>query len=37
MMSFAGATARFAPGGRAGRPADVDSTAIDDDLGRLGR
>ena len=37
MMSFAAAAGRFAPGNRASRPADVDSTAVDDDLGRLGR
>lgn len=36
-MSFLARTERFAPGGRARRPADVDSTASDDDLDRLGR
>jgi hypothetical protein len=34
---LAGAAGRFAPGPRTSRPADVDSTAVDDDLGRLGR
>jgi UPF0716 protein FxsA len=37
VMSFAAFTGRFAPGNRASRPADVDSTAVDDDLERLGR
>jgi UPF0716 protein FxsA len=36
VMSFAAASGRFATGNRASRPADVDSTAIDDDLERLG-
>jgi hypothetical protein len=37
LVNFAASTGRFAPGGRTGRPADVDSTAVDDDLGQLGR
>jgi UPF0716 protein FxsA len=37
MMRFAAAAGRFAPGARAPRPADVDSTAIEDDLDELGR
>jgi UPF0716 protein FxsA len=36
-MSFLARTGRFAQGGREPRPADVDSTALDDDLDRLGR
>jgi UPF0716 protein FxsA len=36
LMTFAAATGRFAPGGNRGRPpADVDSTAVEDDLGQL--
>jgi UPF0716 protein FxsA len=37
VASFAALTGRFAPGGRAAPPADVESTAIDDDLGQLER
>jgi UPF0716 protein FxsA len=40
VMSFVATSGRFASGSRgnrASRPADVDSTAIDDDLERLGR
>ncbi len=43
LMRFAAGAGRFAPGGRRGGstwsppPADVDSTAVEDDLGRLGR
>lgn len=48
VIDFATATARFAPGGRRGRdrfgtrargmrPADVESTAVEDDLDELGR
>lgn len=37
VMSFAAATGRFAPRGRSSRPADVDSTAVDDDLDQLAR
>jgi UPF0716 protein FxsA len=37
VVRFARATGRFAPGGWSGAPADVDSTAIDDDLGQLRR
>jgi UPF0716 protein FxsA len=36
-MSFLASAGRFTPGGRPPRPADVDSTAIDDDLSRLDR
>lgn len=36
-MSFLASTGRFGSGGRQGRPADVDSTALDDDLDQLGR
>jgi UPF0716 protein FxsA len=36
-MSFLATAGRFTPGGRPTRPADVDSTAIDDDLDRLDR
>jgi hypothetical protein len=34
---LAGAAGRWAGGSPTSRPADVDSTAVDDDLGRLGR
>ena len=38
MMGFAATAARFTPGGRGpSRPADVDSTAIEDDQDLLGR
>jgi UPF0716 protein FxsA len=37
MMTFAAMTGRFASGDRARRPADVDSTAVDDELDALGR
>jgi len=37
MMSFLARTPRFAPDGREGRWADAEASAIDDDLGRLGR
>jgi len=37
MMRFVASTGRFAPGRRGPRPDDVESTAVDDDLGRLGR
>jgi UPF0716 protein FxsA len=37
VMSFAAATQRFAPGRRGTRPADVESTAVDDDLDELSR
>ncbi|HEX3909300.1 MAG TPA: FxsA family protein [Solirubrobacteraceae bacterium] len=38
VMRFAARGGRFAPGGRGARPADVESTAVDDDdLTRLGR
>jgi UPF0716 protein FxsA len=39
LMSFIAAAGRFAPrgSGDTGPPADVDSTAFEDDLGRLGR
>ena len=37
VVRFASATGRFAPGGWPGRPADVESTAVEDDLGRLER
>jgi UPF0716 protein FxsA len=36
VMSFAATAARFGPGGRAVWPADVDSTAVEDDQHRLG-
>jgi UPF0716 protein FxsA len=36
VMGFAATAARFAPGDRAVRPADVDSTAAEDDQHRLG-
>jgi UPF0716 protein FxsA len=37
LMSFSARAARFAPGARAARPADVDATAFEDDLDELGR
>ena len=37
MMSFVAAAGRFAPGGHAGRPADVESTLVEDDPDQLGR
>ncbi len=37
VMSFAAAAGRFAPGARGARPADVESTAVEDDLDQLGR
>jgi UPF0716 protein FxsA len=37
VMSFVTAAGRFAPGDRAARAADVESTAIDDDPDELGR
>jgi UPF0716 protein FxsA len=37
MMSFVAAAGRFTPGGRAARPADVDSTAVEDDPDELER
>jgi UPF0716 protein FxsA len=37
VVRFASATGRFTPGGWAARPADVESTAVEDDLGRLER
>jgi UPF0716 protein FxsA len=37
VMSFLARTGRFTSSARGGRWADVDSTAIDDDLDRLGR
>lgn len=37
VMRFAAATGRFASGRRAGAPADVESTAVEDDVDRLGR
>jgi UPF0716 protein FxsA len=37
MMRFAAAATRFAPGARAPRTADVESTAIEDDLDELER
>lgn len=37
LKSFIATTGRFAPGGRGGRPADVESTAVDDDRDQLGR
>jgi UPF0716 protein FxsA len=36
MMRFVAATGRFRSGARGMRPADVESTAIDDDQGQLG-
>ncbi len=36
-MGFLATAGRFAPGGRGARPADVDSTAVDEDSQRLGR
>jgi UPF0716 protein FxsA len=36
-MRFVAMTGRFATGGRGARPADVESTAIDDDFEQLGR
>jgi UPF0716 protein FxsA len=36
VMSFAAAAGRFAPRDRAVRPADIDSTAVEDDQDRLG-
>jgi hypothetical protein len=35
VMSFVAASGRFAPGARARPPADVDSTAVDEDLDEL--
>jgi UPF0716 protein FxsA len=37
VMGFAAMTGRFATGDRGQRPADVDSTAVEDDLGQLGQ
>lgn len=37
VIRFASTTGRFAPGGRRAAPADVDSTAVVDDLGELPR
>jgi UPF0716 protein FxsA len=37
LMSFAATTGRFASHSRGPRPADVESTAIDDDVDQLGR
>jgi UPF0716 protein FxsA len=37
LMNLSARAGRFAPGGRVARPADVDATAIDDDLDELGR
>jgi UPF0716 protein FxsA len=37
LMSFAASTGRFASHNRGPRPADVESTAIDDDVDQLGR
>ena len=37
LMSFSARAGRFASGPHATRPADVDATAIDDDLDELGR
>lgn len=37
VMNFVVATGRFASGDRGARPADVDSTAVDDDLEQLDR
>jgi UPF0716 protein FxsA len=36
VMGFAAMTGRFATGSRGQRPADVDSTVVDDDLGQIG-
>jgi UPF0716 protein FxsA len=36
VMSFASTAARFAPGERSAWPADVESTAVDDDHDQLG-
>ncbi len=35
-MSFVATAGRFAPGGRGGRPADVESTVVEDDRDQLG-
>jgi UPF0716 protein FxsA len=37
VMRFVATTGRFASGSRGARPADVESTAIEDDLEQLGR
>ncbi len=37
MMSFVATAGRFAPGDRGERPADVESTVVDDDRDQLGR
>jgi UPF0716 protein FxsA len=37
VMSFVAAAGRFAPGDRGGRPADVESTLVEDDPDQLGR
>lgn len=37
LMSFVAASGRFTPRGRSRRPADVESTAVEDGLDRLGR
>jgi UPF0716 protein FxsA len=37
VMSFVAKAGRFAPGDRGGRPADVESTVVEDDLDQLGR
>jgi UPF0716 protein FxsA len=37
VMSFVATAGRFAPGDRGGRPADVESTVIEDDPDHLGR
>jgi UPF0716 protein FxsA len=37
MMSFVASAGRFAPGGRRPAPADVESTAVEDDIDQLGR
>lgn len=37
MMSFVASAGRFAPGRRRPAPADVESTAVEDDLDQLGR
>jgi UPF0716 protein FxsA len=37
LMNFIAASRRFAPRGRGRWPADVESTAVEDDLDRLGR
>jgi UPF0716 protein FxsA len=36
-MGFIATAGRFSSGARGGRPADVESTAVDDDLDQLGR